>query len=235
MEKYAFEKITFNPSVDGYTETFKIKLDESFPYLVGFSISRLSDDQELEVRDEFKTIFKRVNGAFYDVDFNTIPKRKMFKPCNIEAKGKNIYLELKQTRLVQGFPPEPCLFLSLLYSDQPGDIANDVLEQYTIPYSHGYGQKPIVMPRNKTVIGIQFYGNNYNTTIMIKDQLGSVVLSKIPTRILNGSLLPNDDAFFPVNFASEGRKYMVELNMEYGNYAMSPDFTGILICKFSND
>lgn len=194
-----------------------IKADDCYAYLTGVATlsttAPTASDFKIELRDDFKSVlsFSPYNNWLKNTTSASFNLQDCFKPFNIEARGRNFYLNVKVANcsafdfvalLRQNVNPIVCA----RYDEQCWDIAAPLLGSgYEITLPSDYSRCKGIMVTGGDTANAQFIG------LDIYDSGGAIV-DPIPFAMLTPSInTPYDDGFFPVDFESKSRQIKVRL------------------------
>lgn len=198
--------------------TTQIKADDCFKYLTGVAafskITPNADAIELELRDDFTKIlsFSPLANWIKNPSATNFNLQDIFKPLNLEAQGRNFYLDVKVTNC------NAFSFVALLrqdnnkldcirYDAQTWEFKNPALGQaleITLPADYNFC-KGIFIEGGDTA-------NDMFLSLDIFDSAGAIV-DPLPLAILLQTQSTNyDNGFFPVDFESKSRQIKVRVN-----------------------
>lgn len=207
------------PQTQG-TQVFStlIKADDCYKYLTGVSafakVAPVADAVEIELRDDFITIlsFSPFSGWIKNPTSAAFNLQDTFKPLNVEANGRNFYINVKVTNC-NAFD-----FVLLLRQDNiPFECVRYDAQTWTFP-TPALGQAlEITLPNDYDFCkGIAVEGgdtaNDMFLSLDIFDSAGAIV-DPLPLAILIPSINTQyDNGFFPVDFESKSRQIKVRVN-----------------------
>ena len=194
-----------------------IKADDCYNYLTGIAIiansAPTADEFKIELRDDFKPVlsFSPYNNWVKTPQAQSFNLQDVFKPFNIEARGRNFYVNVKVTNcsafsftvlLRQNIAPLICN----RYDEQCFDVPTPTLGQgFQITLPSDYNTCKGIMltggdSANANVIGLDIY-----------DSAGAIT-DPVPISVLTPTIYTTyDNGFFPVDFESKSRQISVRL------------------------
>lgn len=194
-----------------------IKADDCYNYLTGIAAiaaaAPTAAEFKIELRDDFKPVlsFSPYNNWLKTPQSQSFNLQDVFKPFNVEARGRNFYVNVKVTNcsaftftvlLRQNVNPMVCN----RYDEQCFDVPTPALGsgfQITLPSDYNYC-KGIMLTGGDTT-NADFLG------LDIYDSAGAIT-DPVPMSILTPSIYTEyDDGFFPVDFESKSRQISVRL------------------------
>lgn len=196
------------------------KADDCYEFLTGVATTFVgsapsADIFEIELRDDYNSIlsFSPSENWLKDPTAATWNLQDVFKPINVEARGRNFYLNVKVKNLTL-----PFTFTALL--KQETKLTKPVVdydEQSFEVTTPALGQNwSITLPSNYNFVkGVMLSGgDSINANVLgfdISDSLGQIV-DPLPVSILKPtSATPYDLGFYPVEFESKSRQIFVRL------------------------
>lgn len=195
-----------------------IKADDCYNYLTGIAAfigatPPTADEIKIEFRDDYKTILSFSPGENWlknttSAAFNL---QDMFKPLNIDGRGRNFYLNVKVTNcqafsftvvLRQNVNPFDCV----RYDEQSFDIVTPALGQaFEITLPSDYDTCKGVMLSGGDTANAQMLG------FEIFDSAGNIVDIMPFAALMPSYNTAYDNGFFPVNFPSKSRQIKVRI------------------------
>lgn len=196
------------------------KADDCYQFLTGvatvFSGSAPSADVfEIELRDDYNSVlsFSPAENWLKNPTSATWNLQDVFKPLNIDARGRNFYLNVKVKNLASPFSFTALILQETKITKPVCDYDEQTFEIATPALGQGYS---ITLPSNYNFVkGMMLSGGDaVNAGLIafdITDSLGQIV-DPLPMSILKPtSSTPYDLGFFPVNFESKSRQIFVRL------------------------
>lgn len=197
--------------------TTLIKADDCYDYLTGVATlapsAPTASEFKIELRDDFKSVlsFSPFNNWLKNTGSQSYNLQDCFKPLNVEARGRNFYLNVKVANcsgfdfvalLRQNVKPIVCA----RYDEQCFDIASPLLGSgYEITLPSDYSRCKGIMVTGGDTANAQFIG------LDIYDSGGAIV-DPLPFAMLTPTInTPYDNGFYPVDFESKSRQIKVRL------------------------
>lgn len=195
-----------------------IKADDCFKYLTGVAafskVAPVADSIEIELRDDFITIlsFSPFQNWIKNPTAANFNLQDIFKPLNIDAAGRNYYLNVKVTNcqafnFVALLRQDNNIFDCIRYDAQTWDFKTPSLGQ----------SLEITLPADYDCCkGIMVEGgdaaNDMFLSLDIYDSAGAIV-DPLPLAILKPTSSTNyDNGFFAVDFESKSRQIKARVN-----------------------
>lgn len=194
-----------------------IKADDCYAYLTGVAAiaaaAPTAADCQIELRDDFKPVlsFSPWNNWLKTPSAQTFNLQDVFKPFNIDARGRNFYVNVKVSNC------SAFTFTVLLRQSVNPLTCNRYDEQCFVVPTPTLGQGfQITLPSDyNTCKGIMLTGgDSANANVLgldIYDSAGAIT-DPVPISVLTPTIYtPYDNGFFPVDFESKSRQISVRL------------------------
>jgi hypothetical protein len=208
------------PQTSGAPKTYQtiIKADDCYNFLTGIAATigatvPVADSIMIEFRDDYESIlsFSPSTNWLKNTTSPSFNLQDVFKPLNVDAKGRNFYLNVRVTNC-NAFSFTLLLKQSINentivdYDEQSWEFSTPALGQglnLTLPDNYNFCKGIMIAGGDVTTeneIGLDIY-----------DSAGSIV-DAVPVSVLRQTYnTPYDNGFFPVNFDSKNRQIFVRL------------------------
>lgn len=218
---YIQSRVISIPATTGAPRVYQtlFKADDCYPFLSGVACILnsgsvpVADEIKIELRSDYQSIlsFSPYENWVKDTTAPTFNLQDVFKPLDVDARGRNFYLNVKVTNcaafdfvalMKQTTYEIPCK----RYDAQSFDIAAPALGQgfsITLPSDYNF-VKGIMITGGQTVNANQLCFDVYDSAGQIVDPLPISMLTP-------GTGTPYDNGFYPVSFESKSKQIFVRL------------------------
>lgn len=211
-----YNRLISIPETSG-TQYYKTQIttDKNFNFLTGIlcmlaSGSIANKDIEIEIRDDYSALFSfspAENWIKVARNHSAWDMTKMFRPCNLTSKGKNIYINVKATDCEA--------FSFVVYLKQTTEAIRCIDYNFQCYDIASNSNNVIALPTNyKYIRGVQVAlpdGHDAEYQLRIEDASGNLLDDIMVDAIKVRSMSLYDNCFFPVNFPGDARDVKIFL------------------------
>ena len=216
------QNIVIPVSATPYYNEFRVKSEELYKFITGIAgvlVSGSLTGLFIQIKDDRNVIFDFTDAANWIKTFATADKTNMFRPCNIDAGGKNIYIAVKADVVAT----QTTLSFILNHTDDNISIREYNFDEavYTGITYPLVGTVPLAVHKMPSkyakVLGVAAIVTGVSAEtleLQINDSSQKSVLQRVNMKLLEiTTALDYDKSFMPVSeFASNGRDITPLLN-----------------------